>query len=140
MKYRPEIDGLRALAVLPVVLFHAGLEVFAGGLSKHSHVFFKLVTVFLPECLRALKHRQLSYRICSQRSYLRCIPSRVRIGEVCFAVSLHVGREMIFQLFPVHQVTEKVTPGDLGRPLQVGCTVAVKDERGRLPKLLGRKG
>lgn len=26
MKYRPEIDGLRALAVVPVILFHAGFE------------------------------------------------------------------------------------------------------------------
>jgi peptidoglycan/LPS O-acetylase OafA/YrhL len=31
MKYRPEIDGLRALAVLPVILFHAGFEWFSGG-------------------------------------------------------------------------------------------------------------
>ena len=31
MIYRPEIDGLRALAVLPVVLFHAGFEWFSGG-------------------------------------------------------------------------------------------------------------
>ena len=31
MKYRPEIDGLRAVAVLPVIAFHAGLEVFSGG-------------------------------------------------------------------------------------------------------------
>jgi peptidoglycan/LPS O-acetylase OafA/YrhL len=31
MKYRTEIDGLRALAVLPVILFHAGLEKFSGG-------------------------------------------------------------------------------------------------------------
>ena len=29
--YRPEIDGLRALAVIPVILFHAGLAGFAGG-------------------------------------------------------------------------------------------------------------
>lgn len=29
--YRREIDGLRALAVLPVVLFHAGIPGFAGG-------------------------------------------------------------------------------------------------------------
>jgi len=26
--YRPEIDGLRALAVLPVIFFHGGIETF----------------------------------------------------------------------------------------------------------------
>lgn len=31
LHYRPEIDGLRALAVVPVILFHAGLPAFAGG-------------------------------------------------------------------------------------------------------------
>ena len=31
MKYRAEIDGLRALAVVPVILFHAGFEFFSGG-------------------------------------------------------------------------------------------------------------
>ena len=31
MDYRREIDGLRALAVLPVILFHAGFEAFSGG-------------------------------------------------------------------------------------------------------------
>ena len=31
MIYRPEIDGLRAFAVLPVIFFHAGFEIFSGG-------------------------------------------------------------------------------------------------------------
>jgi peptidoglycan/LPS O-acetylase OafA/YrhL len=31
MKYRIEIDGLRAIAVIPVILFHAGFELFSGG-------------------------------------------------------------------------------------------------------------
>lgn len=31
MQYRGEIDGLRALAVVPVMLFHAGFELFGGG-------------------------------------------------------------------------------------------------------------
>ena len=31
MEYRPEIDGLRAVAVVPVILFHAGFRSFAGG-------------------------------------------------------------------------------------------------------------
>lgn len=31
MKYRKEIDGLRALAVMPVIFFHAGFKGFSGG-------------------------------------------------------------------------------------------------------------
>ena len=31
MKYRPEIDGLRAIAVIPVILFHANFQLFSGG-------------------------------------------------------------------------------------------------------------
>ena len=31
MKYRKEVDGLRAVAVLPVILYHAGLGAFGGG-------------------------------------------------------------------------------------------------------------
>jgi peptidoglycan/LPS O-acetylase OafA/YrhL len=31
MQYRREVDGLRALAVVPVVLFHAGFQTFSGG-------------------------------------------------------------------------------------------------------------
>ena len=31
MKYRNEIDGLRALAVVPVILFHADFKLFSGG-------------------------------------------------------------------------------------------------------------
>lgn len=31
MKYRAEIDGLRAIAIIPVILFHAGIACFGGG-------------------------------------------------------------------------------------------------------------
>ncbi|MCF2906684.1 acyltransferase [Octadecabacter sp. CECT 8868] len=31
MKYRPEIDGLRSIAVIPVILFHGGFTLFSGG-------------------------------------------------------------------------------------------------------------
>jgi len=31
MRYRSEIDGLRAIAVIPVILFHAGFQLFSGG-------------------------------------------------------------------------------------------------------------
>jgi len=31
IRYRPEIDGLRAVAVIPVVLFHLGYKWVSGG-------------------------------------------------------------------------------------------------------------
>ena len=31
MRYRPEVDGLRAVAVVPVILFHAGFDKLGGG-------------------------------------------------------------------------------------------------------------
>jgi peptidoglycan/LPS O-acetylase OafA/YrhL len=31
LKYRAEIDGLRAITIVPVILFHAGFELFRGG-------------------------------------------------------------------------------------------------------------
>lgn len=39
LKYRPEIDGLRAIAVVPVILFHAGFDTFNGGYTGVD-VFF----------------------------------------------------------------------------------------------------
>ena len=45
LKYRTEIDGFRALAVIPVILFHAGYELFSGGFLGVD-VFF-VISVYL---------------------------------------------------------------------------------------------
>lgn len=39
MNYRREIDGLRAFAIIPVILFHAGFDLFSGGFAGVD-VFF----------------------------------------------------------------------------------------------------
>lgn len=56
MQYRPEVDGLRAVAVLPVILFHAGLPRFSGGFVGVD-VFFVisgyLITTLILEDLDA---------------------------------------------------------------------------------------
>jgi len=43
MNDRPEIDGLRALTVIPVVLFHDGVAGFGGGLAGLDHTVRELL-------------------------------------------------------------------------------------------------
>jgi len=53
LRYRPEIDGLRALAVIPVILFHAGFESFSGGFVGVDVFFvisgYLITTIILSE-------------------------------------------------------------------------------------------
>ena len=53
MNYRREIDGLRALAIIPVILYHAGLQGFSGGYVGVDIFFvisgFLITTIILSE-------------------------------------------------------------------------------------------
>ncbi len=53
MRYRPEIDGLRAVAIVPVVLYHANVSIFAGGYVGVDIFFvisgFLITSQILPE-------------------------------------------------------------------------------------------
>jgi len=53
MKYRSEVDGLRTVAVLPVILFHAGFTVFSGGFVGVDIFFvisgYLITTILLAE-------------------------------------------------------------------------------------------
>lgn len=53
MQYRKEIDGLRAVAVIPVILFHAGFEHFSGGFVGVDVFFvisgYLITTIILSE-------------------------------------------------------------------------------------------
>ena len=75
MKYRAEIDGLRALAVVPVILFHAGFEFFSGGFVGVD-VFFVisgyLITTILIE---DLEHKRFSLVNFYERRARRILPA-----------------------------------------------------------------
>jgi peptidoglycan/LPS O-acetylase OafA/YrhL len=53
MQYRREIDGLRSIAVLPVILFHAGISLFSGGYAGVDVFFvisgYLITTIILEE-------------------------------------------------------------------------------------------
>ena len=55
MKYRAEIDGLRAVAVVPVVLFHAGVPFWKGGYLGVD-VFF-VISGYLITTINSRRHR-----------------------------------------------------------------------------------
>ena len=56
MKYRKEIDGLRAFAIIPVIFFHAGLQSFSGGFVGVDVFFvvsgYLIATLILSELAR----------------------------------------------------------------------------------------
>ena len=83
MKYRAEIDGLRAVAVVPVVLFHAGFAPFSGGFIGVD-VFFVisgyLITSILIEDLDKGRFSILDFY---ERRARRILPALFFVVLVC---------------------------------------------------------
>ena len=90
MKYRAEIDGLRALAVLPVILFHAGFELFSGGFVGVD-VFFVisgyLITTILVE---DIENKRFSIVNFYERRARRILPALFAMVTVCIIVGWFV--------------------------------------------------
>jgi len=85
--YRPEIDGLRALAVGPVVLFHAGIGGWSGGFVGVD-VFFVisgfLITAILAREIRAGTFSTLQFY---ERRIRRIFPALLCMFALCWAVA-----------------------------------------------------
>lgn len=97
LQYRPEIDGLRAVAVLPVVLFHAGFQWFQGGYIGVD-VFFVisgyLITTLLIEDLKAGRFSIADFY---ERRAKRILPALFFVALTCipFALLWMVPEELI---------------------------------------------
>ena len=75
LPYRKEIDGLRALAVMSIVLFHAGFRVFEGGYVGVD-IFF-VISGFLITSIIVQDHRngQFSFAAFYERRARRLLPA-----------------------------------------------------------------
>ena len=83
MHYRAEIDGLRALAVIPVILFHAGLSFFDGGFVGVD-VFFVISGYLITSILlKELSHDSYNLAIFYQRRVRRILPALFFVALVC---------------------------------------------------------
>ena len=89
-RYRSDIDGLRALAVLPVVMFHADLPGFSGGFVGVD-VFFVisgyLITLIL---LRSLDGEEFSLAKFYERRVRRILPALVAMSAITALVAICV--------------------------------------------------
>ena len=83
MKYRAEIDGLRALAVIPVILFHADFELFSGGFVGVD-IFFVisgyLITTILIE---DIENKRFSIVNFYERRARRILPALFLVMLAC---------------------------------------------------------
>lgn len=83
MQYRREIDGLRAIAVLPVILFHAGFSVFSGGYVGVD-VFF-VISGYLITSILIIELEQDSFSILRfyERRARRILPALFFVMLAC---------------------------------------------------------
>jgi len=75
MKYRPEIDGLRALAVLPVMIFHAGFSGLSGGFIGVD-IFFVISGYLITSIIfKEIESSQFSFINFYERRARRILPA-----------------------------------------------------------------
>ena len=87
-QYRPEIDGLRALSVLPVILFHSGSSSFEGGFVGVD-VFFVISGYLITGIiLNELDAKTFSLRTFYERRIRRIIPPLYLVLLACCLYSL----------------------------------------------------
>ena len=83
MKYRPEIDGLRALAVIPVILFHAGFKLFNGsfvGVDVFFVISGYLITTILIEDIEKKRFSLVGFH---ERRARRILPALFLVMLAC---------------------------------------------------------
>jgi peptidoglycan/LPS O-acetylase OafA/YrhL len=83
MNFRPEIEGLRAFAVLPVIFFHAGFKTFSGGYVGVDVFFvisgFLITSIILGE----LERDKFSIVNFYERRARRILPALFLVMLVC---------------------------------------------------------
>lgn len=90
LKYRPEIDGLRAIAVLSVIFFHAGFHLFKGGYVGVD-VFF-VISGFLITSIILNEVENKSFSILSfyERRARRILPALFFIMLICIPLAWQI--------------------------------------------------
>jgi peptidoglycan/LPS O-acetylase OafA/YrhL len=97
--YRPDIDGLRALAVVSVLLFHGGVSVFSGGYVGVDIFFVISGFVIALSINRDLERGQFSLSGFYERRARRILPALTLVLLATFAASLWLAPPVYFEPF-----------------------------------------
>ncbi|MEX1197408.1 MAG: acyltransferase [Pseudohongiellaceae bacterium] len=83
MVYRPEVDGLRAFAVIPVILFHAGFDHFSGGFVGVD-VFFVISGYLITNIIyKEMEQGRFSIMRFYERRARRILPALFLVCVAC---------------------------------------------------------
>lgn len=120
MQYRSEIDGLRALAVVPVILFHAGFELFSGGFVGVD-VFFVisgyLITTILIDDIENNRFSILNFY---ERRARRILPALFFVMLICIPFAWmwmlpdpleNFGQSLVATIFFANNILLLITSG-----------------------------
>ena len=113
LKYRPEIDGLRAIAVIPVILFHLGYESFSGGFVGVD-VFFVISGYLITGIIyKGLAEKNFSFINFWKRRIRRILPALLAVIVFTLVTGyllifggswVSLGRQSIAALFSVANI------------------------------------
>ena len=79
MNYRPEIDGLRALAILPVIFFHAGISIFSGGFIGVD-IFFVISGYLITSIIfKEMSEERFAFSNFYERRARRILPALITV-------------------------------------------------------------
>jgi peptidoglycan/LPS O-acetylase OafA/YrhL len=83
MHYRPEVDGLRAIAVIPVIFFHAGMPLFSGGFVGVD-VFFVISGYLITTIIyQEMVQDRFSIMRFYERRARRILPALLFVSAAC---------------------------------------------------------
>ncbi len=141
IKYRPEIDGLRTLAVLPVVLFHAGFAINGGFLGVD--IFYVISGFLITAIIYAEgRHGNFTFARFYERRIRRILPLLIVVVAVTSLVAWLMlspnalddyGKSVLATLFFVSNIyfwktTEYFSQGAENKPLLHTWSLAVEEQ------------
>jgi len=90
VQYRPDIDGLRAVAIVPVVLYHAGVPGFSGGFVGVD-IFFVISGYLITALIQAeIAARSFSLARFYERRIRRIFPALFAVVFASFAAGMFI--------------------------------------------------